>query len=139
VVQTRLVKSLTGVFALGALLAGPAPAEASHDEQKVREVADDCDHSGSSTATGYASNKRMVRTKSGRQLAIYDPHGFGLHLRWRDPGKGWMNTTRGAVSDGNMPMTDGPKSGPTSPSSDEHRARAGSSHGCARRVKVATR
>lgn len=101
------------MIALGALLAGPAPAEASH-EQKVREVADDCDHSGSSNATGYASNKRMVRTKSGRQLAIYDPHGFGLHLRWRDPGKGWKNTTRGAVSDGNIPMTDGPNDRPAS-------------------------
>ena len=110
--HTPLVRCLTGVVALGALLT-TAPAGASH-EPGVRQVADNCDHSGSSNATGYASNKRMVRTKSGRQLAVFDPHPSGLNLRWRDPGKGWKNTTRGAVSDGNIPMTDGPNDRPAS-------------------------
>jgi len=100
---------LTGVVALGALLT-TAPAGASH-ERKVAQVADACD-GGSSNATGYASNKRLVVTKSGRQLAIYDPHGSGMHLRWREPGKGWKNTTRGAVSNGNIVMNDAPNDRP---------------------------
>ncbi|MGI8791096.1 MAG: hypothetical protein ACR2I4_09475, partial [Actinomycetota bacterium] len=111
VVHTPLVRSLTGVVVLAALLAS-APADASH-EPKVTVVADDCD-GGSSNATGYASNKRLVVTKSGRQLAIYDPHGSGMHLRWRDPGKGWKGTTRGAFSNGNIVMSDGPNDRPAS-------------------------
>jgi hypothetical protein len=111
VLRTPLLKGLTGVVALAALLT-TAPADASH-EPKVTQVAADCG-GGSSNATGYASNKRIVVTRSGRHLAIYDPHGSGLHLRWRDPGKGWKSTTRGAVSDGNIPMTDGPNDRPAS-------------------------
>lgn len=111
VLHTPLVRSLTGVVVLAALLAS-APADASH-EPKVTVVADDCD-GGSSNATGYASNKRLVVTKSGRQLAIYDPHGSGMHLRWRDPGKGWKGTTRGAFSNGNIVMSDGPNDRPAS-------------------------
>lgn len=109
--HTPLARRLTGVVALGALLT-TAPAGASH-EQEVVQVADDCD-GGSSNATGYASNKRLAVTKSGRQLAIYDPHGSGMHLRWRDPGKGWKSTTRGAVSNGNIVMSDGPNDRPAS-------------------------
>ena len=99
------------MIALGALLV-VAPAGASH-EPEVMQVAGDCD-GGSSNATGYASNKRLVVTKSGRQLAIYDPHGSGMHLRWRDSGKMWQNTTRGAVSNGNIVMNDGPNDRPAS-------------------------
>jgi len=109
--RTPLLKGLTGVVSLAALLTA-VPAGASH-EPKVTQVADDCG-GGSSNATGYASNKRLTVTKSGRLLAIYDPHGSGLYLRWRDPGKGWKSTTRGAVSDGNIVMSDGPNDRPAS-------------------------
>jgi hypothetical protein len=109
--HTPLGGCLTGVIALGALLVA-VPAGA-YPEPKVAQVADDCS-GGSSNATGYGSNKRIVVTKSGRQLAIYDPHGSGLHLRWRDPSKGWRSTTRGAVSDGNIVMSDGPNDRPAS-------------------------
>ncbi len=109
--RTPLLKGLTGVVSLAALLTA-VPAGASH-EQEVVQVADDCD-GGSSNATGYASNKRLTVTKSGRLLAIYDPHGSGMHLRWRDPGKGWKSTTRGAVSNGNIVMSDGPNDRPAS-------------------------
>ncbi|MDQ3661234.1 MAG: hypothetical protein M3454_09295 [Actinomycetota bacterium] len=109
VLYTPLIKGLAGIVALTALLA-VAPAGASHGRE-FAQVADDC-NGGSSNATGYASNKRLAVTKSGRQLAIYDPHGSGIHLRWRDPGKAWKNATRGAVSDGNIPMIDGPNDRP---------------------------
>ena len=111
VLRTPLLKGLTGVVSLAALLMA-VPAGASH-EQAVVEVADDCD-GGSSNATGYASNKRLAVTKSGRQLAIYDPHGSGMHLRWRDPGEGWKSTSRGAVLNGNIVMSDGPNDRPAS-------------------------
>ncbi len=111
VLRTPLLKGLTGVVSLAAVLVA-VPAGASH-EQEVVQVADDCD-GGSSNATGYGSNKRLTVTKSGRLLAIYDPHGSGMHLRWRDPGTGWKNTTRGAVSNGNIVMSDGPNDRPAS-------------------------
>ena len=103
-----LLKGVAGAMAVGLMLAFPAAAS---NEQAVRSVADDCE-GGSSNATGYASNKRLVKTSKGRQLAIYDPHGSGIHLRWRDPGKAWNNNTRGAVTNGNIVMTDGPNDRP---------------------------
>jgi hypothetical protein len=111
VLRKPLLKGLTGVVSLAAVLVA-VPAGASH-EQEVVQVADDCD-GGSSNATGYGSNKRLTVTKSGRLLAIYDPHGSGMHLRWRDPGTGWKGTTRGAVSNGNIVMSDGPNDRPAS-------------------------
>jgi hypothetical protein len=35
-------------------------------------------------------------------FAIFDPHGSGQQLKWRDPGGTWRTDTRGAVSDGSF-------------------------------------
>jgi hypothetical protein len=55
---------------------------------------------GSSDPTLFSSNRRLVITARGRLLALYDPHGAGQQLVWRDPGGRWHRRTRGSVSDG---------------------------------------
>lgn len=43
----------------------------------------------SSNATFDQNNNRIVMTPGGRTLAVYDPHGIGVVLAWKDPGDGW--------------------------------------------------
>jgi len=64
--RTPRLKRAAWTLPLGTLLAGASPAGASHSPE-VMEVAGDCE-GGSSNATGYASNKRLVMTRSGREL-----------------------------------------------------------------------
>ena len=68
---------------------------------EVSQVAGPCE--GSSNPTVYASNRRVAVTPGGRVLAIFDPHGSGQQLKWRDPGGPWRTDTRGAVSNGSFP------------------------------------
>jgi hypothetical protein len=104
--------SLAGVLALTGFLAGSLPANAADDG--VTQVAADPCNGGSSNPTFYSSNHRMVVTEGGRQLAVYDPHGSGLHLRWRNPGGLWQKSTTGAVSNGQFPMSDAANDRPAS-------------------------
>jgi hypothetical protein len=67
----------------------------------VTEVAGACE--GSSNPTFYPNNHRMTVTARGRVLAVYDPHGFGQQLVWRDSGDDWQTRTRGSVDDGFFP------------------------------------
>jgi hypothetical protein len=67
----------------------------------VTEVAGACE--GSSNPTFYPNNHRMTITARGRVLAVYDPHGFGQQLVWRDSGGEWETRTRGSVDDGFFP------------------------------------
>ncbi|MGH2776143.1 MAG: hypothetical protein ACRDJT_12035 [Actinomycetota bacterium] len=48
-----------------------------------------CGEGGSSNATFDSNNHRVVVTPGGRTLAVYDPHGSGVDLAWKDPGEGW--------------------------------------------------
>jgi hypothetical protein len=59
---------------------------------------------GSSNPTFFASNRRQAVTAGGRQLVVYDPHGAGQQLAWRDPRGAWKTTTRGVVSNGALPV-----------------------------------
>jgi hypothetical protein len=47
-----------------------------------------CGEAGSSNATFDSNNHRMVVTPGGRKLVVYDPHGSGVDLAWKDP-DGW--------------------------------------------------
>jgi hypothetical protein len=76
---------------------GAAPSASA----EVTQVAGACE--GSSNPTVYASNRRVAVTRGGRVLAIFDPHGSGQQLKWRDPGGPWRTDTRGAVSNGSFP------------------------------------
>ena len=58
---------------------------------------------GSSNPTFYPSNRRLAVTASGRLLAVFDAHGAGQQLAWRDRGGGWHRRTRGRVDDGFLP------------------------------------
>jgi hypothetical protein len=62
------------------------------------QVADSCE--GSSDATFLPSNRRLATTAAGRVIGLYDPHGSGQQLVWRDPGQPWRTDTRGATSNG---------------------------------------
>jgi hypothetical protein len=90
-------------FGLGAalvallLLAGPVrPARAA----ELTEVAGACE--GSSNPTFYANSHRMA-VVSPRVFALYDPHGTGQQLVYRDGAGPWRSQTRGAVDDGYFP------------------------------------
>jgi hypothetical protein len=58
------------------------------------------DQAGSSDPTRYASNHRIVVTRGGRMLAVYDAHGAAQQITWRDPGGSWETKTTGSVRDG---------------------------------------
>src|ERR687896_2270031 len=89
----RTALSLCLMVAL--LLMGAAPARAA----QLTEVAGVCE--GSSNPTFYPNSHRMV-VVSPRVLAVYDVHGTGQQLVYRDSGP-WRTETRGAVTDGYFP------------------------------------
>ena len=95
--------TLAGIVTLVGLTAGSLPAHAADDG--VTQVAPDPCNSGSSNPTFYSNNHRMVVTAGHRQLALFDPHGAGVTLRWRDPGSTWKGSTTGAVNNGHFPAT----------------------------------
>jgi hypothetical protein len=65
-------------------------ASISADAPKVTTVnpGGACGEAGSSNATFDSNNHRMVVTPGGRKLVVYDPHGSGVDLAWKDP-DGW--------------------------------------------------
>jgi hypothetical protein len=71
---------------------------------EVTQVARPCQ--GSSNPTFYPNNRRVAVTHKGRLLAVYDPHGSGVQIAWRDPGAPWQRSSRGAVSDGLFELRD---------------------------------
>ena len=83
-----------------AALASSAPVAIAADPD-LTEVAPRCD-GGSSNPTFYAGNRRTAVTVGGRVLVVYDPHGSGQQLKWRDAGSTtWSDDTRG-VPDGQL-------------------------------------
>jgi hypothetical protein len=59
---------------------------------------------GSDNATFYPSNRRVAVTRGGRWLSVYDVHGVGQQLVWRNPASNtWRTRTRGNVSNGFFP------------------------------------
>jgi hypothetical protein len=78
------VAATVAITVLAAFLVAPQHAGAASD---VDVVADPC--TGSSNPTFYASNHRMVTTRGGRLLALYDPDGNDVKLAWKDPGSTW--------------------------------------------------
>jgi hypothetical protein len=87
--------ALSSCLVAALLLMGTAPARAA----QLTEVAGVCE--GSSNPTFYPNSHRMV-VVSPRVLAVYDPHGTGQQLVYRDSGP-WRTQTRGAVTDGYFP------------------------------------
>jgi hypothetical protein len=45
---------------------------------------------GSSNPTFYSSNHRMIVTDEGRVIVVYDTHGSGQQIRWRNRGGSWQ-------------------------------------------------
>jgi hypothetical protein len=88
------MKSFLTVVATTAMLLAPATtgrtASISADAPKVTTVnpGGACGEAGSSNATFDSNNHRMVVTPGGRKLVVYDPHGSGVDLAWKDP-DGW--------------------------------------------------
>jgi hypothetical protein len=88
-----------GVAALAtAVVALGIPAGATGQTSQVAAPTE-----GSSNPTFFATNKRQVVTEGGRQLVVFDPHGSGQHLAWRDGGAGsWETATRGETANGSL-------------------------------------
>jgi hypothetical protein len=87
--------ALSACLVAALLLAGPAPARAA----QLTEVAGMCE--GSSNPTFYPNSHRLA-VVSPRVLALFDPHGTGQQLVYRDSGP-WRTETRGDVGDGFFP------------------------------------
>jgi hypothetical protein len=88
------MKSFLSVVATTALFLAPVTsisASASAGPPTVTGVTPGgaCGDGGSSNATFDSNNHRMVVTPGGRTLAVYDPHGSGVDLAWKDPGENW--------------------------------------------------
>ena len=97
--QARLGLILTTLVTAALAVSAPVAIAADPD---LSEVAPRC-NGGSSNPTFYAGNRRMAVTAGGRVLAVYDPHGSGQQLKWRDAGSSsWSATTRGSVTDGQL-------------------------------------
>ena len=78
----------------------PSPVAAANGE--LTRLAPTCG-GGASDATFYGNNRRLAMSAGGRQLAVYDPHGSGVQLAWKDPGTSiWRRQTQGAVSNGQL-------------------------------------
>src|ERR687891_162331 len=86
---------LSACLAAALLLVASAPARAA----QLTEVAGTCE--GSSNPTFYPNNHRLA-VVAPRTLAVYDPHGTGQQLVYRDSGP-WRTDTRGDVRDGYFP------------------------------------
>ncbi|HZJ50897.1 MAG TPA: hypothetical protein VFF07_08605 [Actinomycetota bacterium] len=86
---------------VAALLSPSAPGRAVLLAEPAMKVARRCE--GSSDPTLNSNNRRLVSTARGRLLALYDPHGAGQQLVWRDPPGKWRKRTRGQVADGFLP------------------------------------
>jgi len=86
---------------VAALLSPSAPGRAVLLAEPATRVARRCE--GSSDPTLFSNNRRLVSTARGRLLALYDPHGAGQQLVWRDPPGKWRKGTRGQVEDGFLP------------------------------------
>jgi hypothetical protein len=87
-VSIALVLSLLWVVAI------PQPAGAAGI---ATTVAEPC--AGSSNPTFHPNNHRMVVTPTGRRLALFDPHGSGVSLAWRDGDGAWNSKSIFGVSD----------------------------------------
>lgn len=86
---------------VAATLATSAPVAIAADPD-LSEVAPRCS-GGSSNPTFYAGNRRTAVTAGGRVLVVYDPHGSGQQLKWRNAGSStWSATTRGSVTNGEL-------------------------------------
>ena len=93
------MRKILTVVASAALLMVPATvgwtASASVGEPLVTTVTPGgaCGVAGSSHATFDSNNHRMVVTQGGRTLVLYDPHGSGVDLAWKDQGADWKETS----------------------------------------------
>jgi hypothetical protein len=52
---------------------------------------------GSSNPTFYSNNHRVITTQGGRVIVVYDGHGSGQQIRWRDRGGSWQGALGGYV------------------------------------------
>lgn len=96
---------LVALLAAAVGLFPATPVAAANGE--LTELAPNC-KGGSSDPTFYSNNRRLALTAGHRTLAVFDPHGSGVQLKWRDaaPGSEWKKETQGAVSDGQLLGTD---------------------------------
>lgn len=58
---------------------------------------------GSSNPTFYSNNHRMVVTDDGRVIAVYDGHGSGQQIRWRNRGGSWQGNNLNGYIPGDFP------------------------------------
>jgi hypothetical protein len=96
--RARLGLIVTALMGATVVTGSPAAIAADPD---LSQVTTTC--GGSSNPTFYAGNRRTAVTAGGRVLVVYDPHGSGQQLKWRDAGSStWNTNTRGSVTNGQL-------------------------------------
>lgn len=96
-VHESLVARLLACTLVGAVVL-VLPPQVDAASAKTTKVASPC--KGSSNPTFFSTNHRLARTSKGRLLAIYDPHGNGQRVAWRNRRGRWKSRTRGKVRNG---------------------------------------
>ena len=97
----RSVRCIGIVTALLAVAVSLLPLAVAAANGELTRVAPTCG-GGSSDATFAGNNRRLAMSAGGRLLAVYDPHGSGVQLSWKDPGTDWSRQTQGEVYDGQL-------------------------------------
>jgi hypothetical protein len=106
------IRSISAAFLAAAVMTFPTPVGAATSE--LTQVAPRCG-GGSSDGTFYSNNHRLALTAQGRELAVFDPHGSGVQLMWKDRSSTqWSKQTQGAVTDGQLLGADIPNDRPAS-------------------------
>jgi hypothetical protein len=98
-VRGNQLRAATCVAALALVMTASSAAAAGGELSQVAAT-----NQGSSNPTFFATNRRQAITEGGRQLVVYDPHGSGQQLAWRDGSGPWRTTTRGVVGNGALPV-----------------------------------
>ena len=93
-----LVARLLACTLVGTVVFAVPPGASAARSRRVTKVAGPC--RGSSNPTFFSSNRRLDVTSKGRLLAVYDPHGNGQQLVWRNRRGRWRTRTRGKVRHG---------------------------------------
>jgi hypothetical protein len=78
---------LAAALALSGLGFAQLPATAAASDVSV--VTPDPCNGGSSNPTFYPNNRRLIVTPGGREIGVFDPHGSGQTLIWRDGSGSW--------------------------------------------------
>jgi hypothetical protein len=97
-VTALVAAALSCALTASDLVSSPEARALAASRRNVSNVSGPC--KGSSNPTFLSNNRRLAAAGRGRLLAVYDPHGKGQQLAWRNRRGRWRTRTRGDVRNG---------------------------------------